>query len=53
MGETHLFDTSQSLKPGVLDQIENQTVRHIDKAVYRIVEDLFLIQWSIRRWFNE
>ena len=39
-----LPDPSQSLKPGMLDEIKQQGISHCDKAVDRIVKDFSAVE---------
>jgi hypothetical protein len=43
MCEAELFDSSQTLKIRMFDQIEMQFVRNTDKSVNRIIEDFLFV----------
>ena len=39
MRQAHLLDAAQALKPRVLNQVEQQTVRYADETIDGVVED--------------
>ena len=47
VGETHLLDSSQTLEKGMLDDVKMELVRNVDKAIYGIVDDFFLVGFHI------
>ena len=44
MGQSQLANTTQSLKPGMLNQIEYYSIRNRYETVDRVVENLLLLQ---------
>ena len=44
VGEAQLFDSPESLEVRMFDHIENKLIGNIDEPIYRIVENLSLVQ---------